>query len=525
MSCLSKDIVCVVIDSCNMLARACCLAGLPRSLLLLTMSGCCVGLGALGQKNIITLAADAGVIELMEEDRTNLPNGVGSADVLDGLGALGAPEPQRPWLVIQVAMIMKKIVSVIVNGQDLVKSMHFVADDDAFDEVDCQYNNCQFGRWISHWVRNPKNPDRHLERNKAVKNRIKSAVAQRRGRRGQVNTRKEVAKTISKPAHEPRKRVSQRPTAAHKITTLAGLEKIKGKLKPADYYRRRSQLRADVESQRTGLLSKKEVFHGSRLRQALRIDPKCFKDSYSKDELLQVVVQFYVLGLVAREVLRVSGKPVCPADIILNGRPLTDSHLLPSLTTYVCKRFCGVAYGMHSHNVRSCDDDKVQEYVTFLKKMRLKEDQWFWICWLASFNGYGVVQVLKGPKRILASDGAAEVAAKLWLRQDLAVVPCSVRHGTNKFEHYGLLQAVGDNDFAAYAQHIEVAMRRTASMHLARDLAGCSSVAEILRVIGQHQSSTGRVKKLEAEVERLTGLLRDEHNESTSLRRQLRAAQ
>jgi hypothetical protein len=41
-------------------------------------------------------------------------------------------------------MIMKKIVSVIVNGRDLVKSMHFVADDDAFDEVDCQYNDCQF---------------------------------------------------------------------------------------------------------------------------------------------------------------------------------------------------------------------------------------------------------------------------------------------------------------------------------------------------------------------------------------------
>ena len=489
------------------------------------MSGCCVGLGPLGQKNIITLAADAGVIELTEEDRTNLPNGVGSADVLEGLGALGAPEPQRPWLVIQVAMVMKKVISVIVNGRGLVKSMHFVGDDDAFDEVDCQYNNCQYGRWFSHWVRNPRNPDRHLERNKAVKNRIKSAIAQRRGRRGQVNTHKEVAKTTLKLAQEPQERVSQRPTAAHKTTTLAGLEKIKGKLKPADYYRRRSQLKAAVESQRTGMLSKKEVFQGGRVRQALRRDPKCFNDSYSKDDLLKVVVQLYVLGLIAREVLRVTGKPICPADILLNGRPLTGSHLLPSLTTYVCNRFCNVAYGMHSHNVRSCDDDKVQEYVTFLKKMRLKEDQWFWICWLASFNGYGVVQALKGPKRILASDGAAEVAAKLWLQQDLAVVPCSVRHGPNKFEHYSLLQAVGNNDFAAYAQHIGVAMRRTASLHLARDLAGCSSVAEILVVIGQHQSSTGRVSKLEEEVERLTGLLKDERKESASLRRQLRAAQ
>ena len=97
-----------------------------------------------------------------------------------------------------------------------------------------------------------------------------------------------------------------------------------------------------------------------------------------------------------------------------------------------------------------------------------------------------------------------------------------MRHGPNKFEHYGLLQAVSNNDYAAYVQHLEVAMRRMASMHLARDLSRCKSVVEILAVVSEHQASTGRVRKLETEVDGLREELEATRKENASLRRELR---
>ena len=62
---------------------------------------------------------------------------------------------------------------------DCMSDMHFISDGDEFDEVDCQYNNCQYGRWVSQCARNPEQPDRHLERNVGVKRRIDDAVTQR----------------------------------------------------------------------------------------------------------------------------------------------------------------------------------------------------------------------------------------------------------------------------------------------------------------------------------------------------------
>ena len=109
-----------------------------------------------------------------------------------------------------------------------------------------------------------------------------------------------------------------------------------------------------------------------------------------------------------------------------------------------------------------------------------------------------MLKALTGPKRILITDGTAQVAAKLWSPRNLAVVPCSVRHGPNKFDDYSLLQAVTSNDYAAYVNQIDIAMRRTACVHLARDLANCSTVVDIVTVIAEHQASTERVRKLKA---------------------------
>ena len=65
-------------------------------------------------------------------------------------------------------------------------------------------------------------------------------------------------------------------------------------------------------------------------------------------------------------------------------------------------------------------------------------------------------------------------------------------------------------------------MKRIASMHLARDLAKCTSVVEILAVVSVHQASTGRVVRSEKEVDELREELEAAREENMSLRRKLR---
>ena len=61
-------------------------------------------------------------------------------------------------------------------------------------------------------------------------------------------------------------------------------------------------------------------------------------------------------------------------------------------------------------------------------------------------------------------------------------------------------------------------------MHLAHDLAKCTTVLEILKVLGEHQSSTGRVAKLKQENAEIRAQLAAALQENATWKRKLRAA-
>ena len=492
------------------------------------MSGCCVNLGDLGQKNTICLASAAGLIQFSKQDLIDLPNGKGSVDVLDALAGLGAAVPVRPWLVHQIQCKFGKVQSITdAAGKNFMDKFSFCGKSAAFDEEDCQYNNCQFGRWLSHLVRALEKPDRHLERNHAVRSRILDALQARAhggaSSAGASTKQKKFVQSLCDLTPKAQVRVSERPSGADRVVTLAGLDRKKNKLKPANYYRRRAEIVQDLEAQAVFTASKQDIFSVSGLQTLLQKDPKRFKKSWSTDELRELVVELYMLGLVLRDLLRVRGKAVeNPACIKVTGKPLPDCCLFPFLNTWLCNKLAQAISEMHSHNVRICHDQKVRDYLHFLSSQRTCADKWYWVCWLASFNGFGVTAALQGPGKIRIGDSADVVAQKLWKRRDVAVVPCSVRHGPNKFEHYGMLQAVADGDFGAYSRCIAVAMERTASVHLAQDLAAWTSVSGICQTIAMHQHSTTRVKALEDQLARAQELLQAERGKNKMLRRELK---